>query len=495
MFESAEVGHTLDKAAYDEQVPHLREELLQAQIDVLEKASFPVILVVGGVDGAGKGETVNTLLEWMDPRHIVVHATGPASDEERERPRMWRFWRQLPPKGKIGIFFSSWYSEPIVARAVGKGREPDFLQALSEIRRFETMLADEGALILKFWFHLSKDAQERRLDQLWDDKKTRYRVRKEDWKQLAHYDEYRSASARTLIDTDTPQAPWLILEGTDERYRNLNTGQALLDALQRRLAAPEPDTAQRTVAVPNIERIPLVRTLDLTRKLEKEEYERKLEKQQRRLAVLTQTSGFKTLSPVLVFEGVDAAGKGGAIRRVTRALDARLYESHSIAAPTDEEKRQPYLWRFWRRLPRDGNFAIFDRSWYGRVLVERVEGFAAEPDWLRAYGEINDFEAQLVRAGNVVVKFWLQISKDEQLRRFQEREETGFKRFKITPEDWRNREKWEEHERAASDMIERTSTEHAPWTLIEAEDKYYARVKILKTISDAIEGAAEMAHT
>jgi polyphosphate kinase 2 (PPK2 family) len=298
-----------------------------------------------------------------------------------------------------------------------------------------------------------------------------------------------------LNETDVPHAPWLVIEGVDRRYRHYNTGQALLDALQRRLGAgaggaePAAPAAPPEVATSSIENVPIVQTLDLTLRLDKRQYEQELEEQQRRLALLTRRRRFERLSPVLVFEGVDAAGKGGAIRRVTGALDARLYDVHSIAAPTDEEKRQPYLWRFWRALPRDGKIAIYDRSWYGRVLVERVEGFATLAEWSRAYGEINDFEAQLVRAGNVVVKLWLQISKEEQLRRFQEREQVSFKRFKITQEDWRNRDKWDEHERAASDMIEHTSSEHAPWTLVEAEDKRYARVKILKTINQAIERA------
>jgi polyphosphate:AMP phosphotransferase len=491
MFEAAELGQTLDEESYKARLPRLREELLDAQMQVLRQARFPVILVFGGVAGAGKGETVKLLSEWMDPRFMEVHAVGPASDEERQRPPMWRFWRRLPPKGKIGVFFSSWYLDAIDERVLEGGSGSKLLAALAETRRFEQMLADEGALILKFWFHLSKKAQKRRLEELWADKKTRYRVQEQDWQQLELYGKYRSASARMLSETDAPHAPWLVIEGVDNRYRNWNTGAALLAALQRRLAAPEPEVQQPLVALASVERVPLGRTLDLTLALDKSEYEKRMEEQQRRLVLLTRRRRFAHLSPVLVFEGVDAAGKGGAIRRVTRALDARLYDVHAVGAPTDEEKQQPYLWRFWRRLPRDGKLAIYDRSWYGRVLVERVEGFASEADWRRAYGEINDFEAQLERAGSVVIKFWLQISKEEQLRRFKAREEVNFKRFKITAEDWRNREKWDEHERAASDMIERTSTEQAPWTLIEAEDKYYARVKVLRTVADAIEHTLE----
>jgi polyphosphate:AMP phosphotransferase len=499
MFETAELGQTLDEATYKERLPELREQLLDAQIQVRSQARFPVILLFGGVASAGKGETVHKLTEWMDPRFVEVHAVGAASDEELERPPMWRFWRRLPPKGKIGIFFGGWYLDPIAKRVFGKGGEAEFVSALGEVRRFEQMLADEGALILKFWFHLSKKAQRGRLDELWVDKKTRYRVDPEDLEQARRYDKYRSAGARMLSETDMPHAPWRVVEGVDRRHRNWNTGQALLTALQRRLAtndggerdnashATNGQAAPLAVDAPSVEGLPIVRTLDLTRALDKREYDKELEAQQRRLALSTRRRRFARLSPVLVFEGVDAAGKGGAIRRLTAALDARLYDVHSIAAPTDEEKRQPYLWRFWRTLPRDGKFAIYDRSWYGRVLVERVEGFATPAEWQRAYAEINEFEAQLVRAGNVVVKLWLQISQEEQLRRFREREEVSFKRFKITPEDWRNREKWDQHERAASEMIEHTSTEHAPWTLVEAEDKRYARVKILKAIADAIE--------
>ena len=511
MFEAAELGQTLDEAIYKERLPLLREQLLAAQMQLRSQARFPVILVFGGVASAGKGETVKKLTEWMDPRFIEVHAVGPASDEELERPPMWRFWRRLPAQGKIGVFFGSWYLDPIHRRVFEKGREGDLVAALGEIRRFEQMLADEGALILKFWFHLSKKAQRRRLDELRSDKKTRYRVEREDLEQAEKYDAYRSAAARVLSETDAHHAPWLVVEGFDRRYRNFRTGEALLTALQRRLAEPEKERGAAatggtdvasgengpsgaSTALPAIERTPVVRTLDLTLSLDKEEYEAELEEQQRRLGLATRRRRFRRLSPVIVFEGVDAAGKGGAIRRVTGALDARLYDVHSIAAPTDEEKRQPYLWRFWRNMPRDGKFAIYDRSWYGRVLVERVEGFATLDEWRRAYAEINDFESQLVRAGNVVVKLWLQISKEEQLRRFHEREEIAFKRFKITPEDWRNRDKWDAHERAASDMIEHTSTEHAPWTLVEAEDKRYARVKILKTIADAIEAAQARAR-
>jgi len=240
---------------------------------------------------------------------------------------------------------------------------------------------------------------------------------------------------------------------------------------------------------PAIDRKNIVRSLDLRLKLERKKYEELLDEQWARLNLLSRHRRFQERSVVLVFEGNDAAGKGGAIRRVTRALDARQYRIVSVAGPTEEERAQPYLWRFWRHVPRRGRFTIFDRSWYGRVLVERVEAFASEFDWTRAYGEINDFEQQLADNGAVVIKFWLAISKDEQHRRFLARQKTAFKRFKITPEDWRNRRKWDAYEKAVCDMVDRTSTDTAPWTLVEANDKLYARAKILKTTCDRMESA------
>jgi AMP-polyphosphate phosphotransferase len=488
MFESAELGHAIDKETYEREVPALREALLGAQYDLLREKKFPLVILISGVDGAGKGETVNLLHEWMDPRHIQAHAMGPRTDEEGERPPFWRFWRALPPKGKTGIFFTSWYTDPILARAYKQASSADLDQAMEEIRRFESMLTDEGALVLKFWFHLSKERQRERLEKLEKKAKTSWRVTARDWKHFALYDRFRKISERALRETSTAEAPWIVVEGTDERYRSLTVGNAILASLRRRLdapaRAPEPRAAPLVTPVDGVN---VIRSLDLTKRLDKDAYEDALEKYQRKLALLTREKGYGDISVIAVFEGADAAGKGGAIRRITGALDARHYRTVPIAAPTEEERAQPYLWRFWRHVPRRGMLTIFDRSWYGRVLVERVEGFATEGAVLRAYGEINDFEEQLVKNRTVLAKFWLQISKDEQLARFKAREETAFKRFKITDEDWRNREKWDAYERAVCDMIDRTSTEIAPWTLVEAEDKYFARVKILTVLTDAIE--------
>ncbi|HEX2568326.1 MAG TPA: polyphosphate:AMP phosphotransferase [Polyangia bacterium] len=491
MFESSELGHKIDKATYEAELPALRESLLDAQLDLLEAKKFPVLLLIGGVDGAGKGETVNLLTEWMDPRHIRTHAVREPTDEERERPRMWRFWRDLPPKGKIGIFFGSWYTDPIVGRVTGDLKTSTLDQRLEEINRFERMLTDEGALILKLWFHLSKERQKKRLKALAADPLTRWRVTDTDWEHFKLYDRFRKVSEHALRTTSTAEAPWTVIEGADARYRSLTAGKLLLEALRRRLdEAPPPRSHSTAPLAETLDNRSVLRALDLTKALPKEVYQEELELYQGRLNLLTRHPRFQKKSAiVLVFEGNDAAGKGGAIRRVTGAIDARQYVIVPVAAPTEEERAQPYLWRFWRHLPRRGRVAIFDRSWYGRVLVERVEGFCSVLDWMRAYSEINDFEEQLVKKNVVVVKFWLSITQDEQLRRFEERQQTGYKRFKITEEDWRNRDKWDVYEQAVCDMVDRTSTEIAPWTLVEANDKMYARIKVMRTLCERLEAA------
>ncbi len=492
MFESAELGHKIDKATYDAEVPKLREALLDMQFDLAEKARFPVIILVGGVDGAGRGETVNLLNEWMDPRYIQTHGMGDPSDEEMERPMMWRFWRALPPKGKIGVFLGSWYTWPILNRVMGVTKTADLDQSLERAKRLEKMLTDEGALIIKFWLHLSKEKQEARLKLLEKNPKTRWRVTKRDWEHNKRYDKFRKVHESVIRHTSTAEAPWIIIEGADARYRSLTVGKVILETIRKRLVDldKKKEAAVRAAPLlPSIDKLHILKTLDLSLKLEKKRFEADLEKYQGKLALLTRDPRFKEITVVAVFEGNDAAGKGGSIRRITSAVDARQYQVVPIAAPTEEERAQPYLWRFWRHMPRRGRVTIFDRSWYGRVLVERVEKFCSEADWMRAYLEINDFEAQLARHHIVVVKFWLAISKDEQLRRFEERKKTGFKRFKITDEDWRNREKWEDYEQAICDMVDRTSTSLAPWTLVEANDKNFARIKVLKTLCQRIEAA------
>jgi polyphosphate:AMP phosphotransferase len=496
MLESAEIGHSVSKRIYAREEPKLRDALLNAQYDLSQSGRGPVLLIISGVEAGGRGETANKLTEWMDPRHIRVVAFADRTAEELIHPVAWRYWQALPPKGRLGIFLNGWYNESPRAHVRGArdlAADDELHAHLQSIRDFEQMLTDEGTVLLKFWIHLSKAAQKERLQELDRDPRTSWRVTRADWDAYRVYSKRHDLWEHLLRETSTGPAPWYVVEGADERYRYLTVGKILLAALQgtlaRKRAAPTHSVAPLAPSV--VDNVKLVRDLDLSQRVSAKDYERALEKQQGRLARLTRHKRFAKRSLVLVFEGVDAAGKGGAIRRVTGALDARQYVTVPIAAPTDEERAYPYLWRFWKNVPRLGGIAIFDRSWYGRVLVERVEGYCSVSDWMRAYGEINQFEERLTEGGAVVVKFWLQISKAEQLRRFKAREHTSFKRFKITPDDWRNRKKWDTYERAVCDMVDRTSTEIAPWTLVEAEDKYFARIKVLKTIADRLKQALD----
>jgi len=492
VLESAEIGHSIDKTTYKNALPDLRAALLDRQAELKERAEVPLIVVIAGLDGAGKGDTVNVLHQWMDTRLMATHAFGKPTDDERARPFLWRYWCVLPPKGQAALIFDSWYSGPLYDRVYGRTGSEPFDNRLETITRFERMLVREGAVLLKFWFHLSKSAQKKRFQKLEKHPNTRYRVTKEDWDHFAHYDRLCHYAEQMLRQTSTAEAPWVLIEGENERYRNLSTGKALLDALEKGLAKrppPEPHHESPPLLEP-IDHLRIIDKLDLSQRMPKPKYEAELARLQAQLNKLVRSPKFrKRRSLVAVFEGNDAAGKGGSIRRVTQALDARQYKVMQVSAPSEDELAQPYLWRFVRQIPGYGQVTLFDRSWYGRVLVERVEQLTLAPDWLRAYAEINDFESELVEHGTVVVKFWLAISKEEQLERFQARERENFKRYKITAEDYRNRAKWGAYRDAASDMVERTSTELAPWTLVEANDKYFARVKVLRTLVEALEAA------
>jgi AMP-polyphosphate phosphotransferase len=502
MFEAAELGRAVSREEFKAREPVLLGELLEVQSQLRTAAAFPVVIVFAGVDGAGKGETVNVLNAWMDPRWIVTQAFGEPSDEELERPEYWRFWRALPPRGRIGLFLSSWYSRPVLDRVYRRLSKDAFDERLHRIVEFEQTLAADGALILKFWMHLGKAAQKKRLTSLEQDPLRRWRVDRLAWKHWRMYPKFIGAAEQAIRETHRADAPWMIVEGADARYRSLTVGEAIRDAIRGRLAEIQPAGKRPPAAPPPVaaalrgkarpapsKRAPVVSilsSLDMTRRVSAEKAAARIQEEQGRLNLLERQARVAGVSTILVFEGWDAAGKGGAIRRVTAALDARDYRIIPVAAPTDEERAQHYLWRFWRHLGRAGLVTIFDRSWYGRVLVERVEGLATEKEWMRAYAEINQFENQLASRGIVLVKYWLHVTAEEQLRRFTERQSTPYKRWKLTDEDWRNRERWDAYEQAVNDMIERTSTREAPWTLVEADDKNLARIKVLKTVCDRL---------
>lgn len=497
VFEVAELGRKVSKEDFEAQVPALQAELLQAQRE-LRAAGLPVIVVVAGVEGSGKGEVVNRLHEWLDPRGLQTHAFWDHTDDEAQRPRHWKFWRRLPPRGMVGVMFGSWYTQPIVDRAFERSTEAEYEQQLRRIEEFERLLTDDGALIVKLWFHLSKRVQKKRLERDVEQGRMSTPLLK---KYAKKYDRFVVCSERAIRMTDTGPCPWTVVEAANRRHRDLAVGRALVHAIRDRLrslqAAP---AAAAAVVEPELApaptsgfeaRVTVLDRVDLGLGLSQPEYETRLAEAQARLRNLAWLARKRGRNTVAVFEGWDAAGKGGAIRRVARAVDARLFRTISIAAPTDEERAHHYLWRFWRHVPRAGYMTIYDRSWYGRVLVERVEGFAAPHEWRRAYQEINDFEEQLCEHGVVLLKFWLHVSAQEQLRRFEERAHEPLKRHKLTDEDWRNREKRPAYEAAVDDMVARTSTSFAPWTLVAGDDKKHARVTVLETFVQRLEQALE----
>lgn len=488
MFETAELGQKIDKQTYKDLAPVVRAALLDAQRKMAE-SDFSVVIIIDGFEGAGKSETVNLLLEWLDSRGVKTHALEKPTDEERDRPSQWRLWRRLPQRGHMAIFFGAWEKTAVNQRAFGRMSEAEFDQAIDHMLQLEEMLTQENVLVVKFWLHLSKRAERKALKKLEADPRTAWRVGKHEWKLQRKYEAVRAAAEHYVRRTNHVGSQWHLIDSENGRYRNLTVAQKLLDALQTRLhqaqiQPPRPAPVPVKLTPPAVS---ILTELDLSQRVDEKQYEEELSDLQTRLGRQTRQLREERRSMVLAFEGPDAAGKGGAIRRITQSMDARDYQVISVAAPTDEEKAHPYLWRFWRHLPRLGKSTIYDRSWYGRVLVERVEGFCTQAEYLRAYNEINAFEQQLSDFGMVVHKFWLQTSPEEQLHRFEERELTPYKQYKLTPDDWRNRDKWDSYQAAAVEMLEKTSTQEAPWTPIEANDKMFARLKVLRTIVERLE--------
>lgn len=489
----AQVKPRLSKRVYQARADRLRADLLQLQLE-LKQVPFKVLLIIAGPEGAGRGSLLNKLAEWLDPRGVETFSWHPPTDSERAHPHQWRFWRSLPGMGRIGLYAGSWYTETLREEARNRRALGHVAEEAERIRDFEKLLADGGTLIVKVWLHLSKDAQGRRLRTLRADPATAWRVTEEDWHHHRIYDRL-DRTARLIRDkTDRPGARWSIIDAEDERARDLAVGRLLLQCFggQKkrvgRLTAPKPPKKLAPLRAAGLRRLNAV---PLDQELSEKDYGALREKWLGRLNRAVRAALGVGRSIVLVFEGWDAAGKGGAIRRLASALDPRDYSVIPVAKPTPEEKHAHYLWRFWRDVPRNGRLTIFDRSWYGRVLVERIEGFCRKDEWRRAYGEINDFERQLTEHGTIVLKYWLHVSHTEQLRRFRERETTPHKRHKLNEEDWRNRRQRAAYEIAVGDMLALTDREHAPWHLVPADNKRFARLEVLRSASRQIEASLE----
>ncbi len=353
-------------------------------------------------------------------------------------------------------------------------------------------MTNDGTLIIKFFLHIEKKIQKKRFQRLESNTATQWRVTKEDRRHHKQYEVYLTAYEDMLTKTHTEASPWTIVESHDWRYATLKVFETFVGMVKKRINQEElkrgntPSDSKQThemITAP----VSILDKVDLSQALDQTKYARKLKPLQERMRELEHEVYRRRIPVVIVYQGWDAGGKGGNIRRLVQRLDPRGYEVVSIGAPNEIEKQHHYLWRFWKKFPKAGHFVIFDRSWYGRVIVERIEGFCAEEEWRRAYFEINEMEEQWANFGTVIFKFWLHISSEEQLQRFKRREEISHKQWKITEEDYRNREKWDLYKEAVDEMLYRTSTAYAPWSIIASNDKRYARVEVLDTIVNTLE--------
>lgn len=506
MLEKVDLQRKMGKKEYKSRMDELQPKLAYLQ-RACKELQIPVMVIFEGFGAAGKGTLINKMIEPLDPRGFAVHATALETREEKMHPFLWRFWTKLPARGRIAIFDRSWYRRVMMDRFDGVTTEEQLEYTYGEIRSFEKELTDDGMVIIKFFAYISQKEQKKRFDKLLSDKKTAWRVSEGDLERNRKYDRYLAINEEMLEKTDADYAPWNILECTDREYAAAKMTELLVTILERAVADKKEELAKKQQEKEAADReaaqsstagaadadsrqdltSSVLAGVDLSCSMDKETYKAELAKWQRKLAKLHNELYKYRIPVVLAFEGWDAGGKGGAIKRLTQALDPRGYVVNPVASPTDEERAHHYLWRFWRNVPKDGHVAIFDRSWYGRVMVERIEGFCSKEEWQRAYREMNEMEEQFSNHGCIVIKFWMHIDKDEQERRFKERQENPAKQWKITDEDWRNRAKWDEYEKAVDEMLIRTSTTHAPWVIVEANSKYYARIKVLRTVVDAIE--------
>ncbi|HPB31597.1 MAG TPA: phosphate--AMP phosphotransferase [Candidatus Sumerlaeota bacterium] len=477
-----------------EEYARLRETL-ERQLGELQRrvreAGVPLIIVFEGWDAAGKGTMIGRLTLPLDPRGFSVYSTRPPTEEESLRPFLWRFWIKSPPRGRMAVFDRSWYHRVLMDR-VEEGLKGSALeQAFRDIRAFERQIADDGAVIIKFFLHISQKTQKKRFDKLRSNHATAWRVSKDDLRRHRKYETYLAATEQMIAETDCAHAPWTIVEAHDERHAHLKILKTAVEALSRTLTEKSGSSDAGTSPVPHASggesSAPILDSTDMSLTLDREEYEKRLKKGQKQLRDLEHEIYIRRIPVIIVYEGWDAAGKGGNIRRLLEKLDPRGYDVIPVSAPDALENSHHYLWRFWTQVPKGGHIALFDRSWYGRVLVERVEGFCSPEEWRRAYREIIEMERHLTDFGAVIVKFWLHIDPEEQLRRFHDRGEKPWKSWKITDEDWRNREKWDLYKEAVEEMLLRTSVPSAPWTVVESNCKRHARVRALEEVIKAIQ--------
>ncbi|HOF00709.1 MAG TPA: polyphosphate:AMP phosphotransferase [Spirochaetota bacterium] len=493
MLEMVDLKSNLSKKEFKERKDNFKKELMTLQ-QKIHNVGIPVVIILEGWGASGKGSRARDIISYWDPRRYKTHSIGEPNTGELRFPRMARYWKKIPQKGEIAVFVRSWYQEVHTAildtGETFKTSQAKWRERIRDIQNFERQLADNGYLIIKFFLHISRKEQDRRFKELLSNKNTKWRVTDLDQKHHERYEEYYEIFDSILEETHRMYAPWYAVSATDETYAINEMYQTIIEQMNKAIERKESDFKHdfSVFATKNFHLSPKLRLadVDLTQALEQEEYKERLEKTQAELSDLHNKLYRKKTPMIIIFEGWDAAGKGGAIRRLVSCLDPRGCEVIPIASPTIYEKNRHHLWRFWNALPKTGHIKIFDRSWYGRCMVERVEGFCSEDDWKRSYTEINEFEEYLRRQDFIIVKFWLHIDKDEQLRRFEERKASPEKQWKITDEDWRNREKWEQYEAAVEEMFANASTDFAPWTIIAGNDKYFARIQVIERVIQAI---------
>ncbi|MGE4267690.1 MAG: polyphosphate:AMP phosphotransferase [Deferribacterales bacterium] len=484
MLESFKESEILSKDQYTQELNNLRTQLIDAQYE-FKKYKRPMIVILTGLDGAGKGELVNFMADIMDTRLIETSTFWQETDEERERPYYFRYWNAMPPGGKLGIFFNGWYDRTI-RRALESNDDPEaFARGLEEAADVEKMLAQDGTVIVKIWAHITKKEQKKRHEKLIKKGKQSEEISKRALWYFSKYEKITECAEAAYKATHNEFAPWEVIDCTDRRTREIHFLRVILDNMNRALKENMPKS--RTENLSGLTFPDVLGSLKQQKDTDPKTYRKELDGLIDDIKPLVWEAYQKCISTMIVFEGWDAAGKGGCIRRLLRAFDMRLSKVTSIAAPTSEELSRHYLWRFWRQVPRAGHIAIFDRSWYGRVLVERLENITPPADWFRGYSEINSFEKHLSDRGVHLVKFFLHITDDEQLDRFKERQEIPWKQHKITDEDWRNREKNNEYQDAYNEMFFKTSTKYAPWKIIPANDKKGARTEVLKHIKGSLQ--------
>ena len=481
MLETVDTGAELTKDQYKSAMESLDIRLGELQRSAKAKG-IPVLIVLEGWEAAGQERVLGRVLQALDPRGYTVHFTEDPIDQEQRHPPIRRFWLRLPAHGEIAIFDRSWYYEALRGEVEREWPEARVDQAQDTIAIFERQLADDGMLILKFFLHIAEDEQVKRLKKLRERHEEVLQEKQPERRMKKRYPDFLEATERILQRTSANYAPWTLVPATDRRFAVVKVAETIAVALENALARDEvPAQSEPTLTARRTS--PLDR-VDLTLSLRPEDYEAQIETLQDELSDLHFACRARKKSMIILYEGWDTAGKGSNIRRLVRKLDPRAYVVNPVAAPEGVERRQHYLWRFWKSTPEAGHLSIFDRSWYGRVMVERIEGFATPDEWTRAYKEINEFESQLTQFGMPIVKFWIHITKEMQLERLEARKSTPHKNWKVTDEDWRNREKWDDYWLAVSDMIEKTSTLSAPWTIVEGNDKLYARVKALTVVRD-----------